>query len=84
MATKKLPKSPPVEKVVPKSPSSDNVVVDKNTKIMNGVNIWASFYRANPHRFVKDYLGIELRLFQKILIYMMNISTHFIYLAARG
>ncbi|WP_063565465.1 terminase large subunit [Paenibacillus sp. O199] len=48
------------------------------------VKLWASFYRENPHRFVLDYLGIRLKLFQFILFYMMNASTYFMYLAARG
>lgn len=56
----------------------------KSERIMNGVNIWCSFYRANPHRFAKDYLGVELKLFQQILIFMMNISNYFMYIAARG
>ncbi len=51
---------------------------------MNGVAYWAAFYRKNPQRFVKDYLNITLKLFQKILIYMMIVSTHFAYFAARG
>lgn len=60
------------------------VNVDKNQKVMNGVALWCSYYRANPHRFAKDYLGIELKLFQKILLYMMNQCTYFMYLASRG
>lgn len=57
---------------------------NKAEQIMNGVAIWASFYRANPHRFCKDYLNINLKLFQKILIHMMNLSNYFMYIAARG
>lgn len=57
---------------------------DKAERIMEGVNVWCSFYRANPQRFVKDYLNVSLKLFQKILIYMMNISTAFMYIASRG
>lgn len=57
---------------------------DKSSRVMNGVNLWCSFYRANPHRFARDYLGINLRLFQKIILAMMNISTNFIYCASRG
>ena len=60
------------------------VANDKSAKIMNGVATWCSFYRANPHRFARDYLGITLKLFQMILLYMMNVSNYFMYLAARG
>lgn len=51
---------------------------------MNAIARMTAFYRANPHRFAKDYLNIDLRLFQKILIFMMNWSTHFIFFASRG
>lgn len=51
---------------------------------MQGVAAWASFYRANPQRFVKDYLNVNLKLFQKILIYMMMFNNYFMYIAARG
>jgi len=56
----------------------------KSEKLMQGIGTWASFYRANPHRFVKEYLGINLKLFQVILIYMMNFAHYFMYLASRG
>ena len=60
------------------------VYQEKSERLMNGVAYWAAFYRKNPQRFVKDYLNITLKLFQKILIYMMIVSTHFAYFAARG
>ena len=43
-----------------------------------------SFYRENPHRFAKDYLNVNLKLFQKILIYAMMHNYFFIFIAARG
>lgn len=46
--------------------------------------LWVSFYRANPHRFATQYLGIDLHLFQMILMYMLNIVYMFMYLASRG
>jgi hypothetical protein len=61
-----------------------NENLTKSEKLMNGIGIWASFYRANPQRFVKEYLGINLKLFQQILIYMMMHFNYFMYLAARG
>lgn len=60
------------------------VANEKSDRIMRGVAKWASFYRANPHRFVKDYLNINLKLFQKILIYAMMHNNAFMYIAARG
>lgn len=56
----------------------------REQRILQGVDAWASFYRANPHRFAEDYLNVHLRLFQKILLFMMNICNFFCYIAARG
>lgn len=56
----------------------------KYDKIKRGAAKWASYYRSNPHRFAKDYLHLELRLFQKILLVMMNVSTTFVFIASRG
>lgn len=57
---------------------------EKSERIMNGVAAWTAFYRANPHRFVKDYLNINLKWFQKILIYQMVHSDKTMYVASRG
>lgn len=57
---------------------------NKTNKIMNTIASRASFYRSNPHIFCKDYLGIKLKLFQQILIYMMNYCNYFMFLACRG
>lgn len=45
---------------------------------------WVGFWRKNPQTFVKQYLGIHLFLYQKILMYMMGKSNFFMYIAARG
>lgn len=45
---------------------------------------WVGFWRRNPHRFAKDYLGVNLHLYQKILLYLMNVHDVFMYIAARG
>ena len=53
-------------------------------RLSDSVAVWCAFYRANPARFVKDYLLINLKLFQKILITMMMLSTVFVFIATRG
>ena len=45
---------------------------------------WVSYWKLNPHRFVEDYMGINLMFFQKIIIYMMNIVPNVVYIAARS
>lgn len=64
--------------------SEKEVANEKSERIMNGIAAWAGFYRENPHRFVKDYLNVNLKLFQKILLYAMMHNDFFMYLAARG
>lgn len=56
----------------------------KSERMMEGIAIWTSYYRANPHRFVRDYLGIELKLFQQILIWAMMHFHFMTYIASRG
>lgn len=57
---------------------------EKSERRMEGVAYWASFYRENPQRFVKEYLNITLKWFQKILIFMAMWCTNFMYCASRG
>lgn len=57
---------------------------DKTDRIMNGVNVWCSFYRANPHRFAHDYLNLTLDKFQQIILCMMFKYSNAVYLASRG
>ena len=64
--------------------SLQDVYQEKSERLMEGVAYWGSFYRQNPQRFVKEYLNITLKLFQKILIYMMIVSNYFMYIASRG
>lgn len=58
----------------------------KSERLMEGIGIWTSFYRANPHRFVKEYLQLEdeLKIFQQILLYAMMHNVYFAYIASRG
>lgn len=56
----------------------------KSDRMMEGIAVWTSFYRANPHRFVRDYLGIELKLFQQILLWAMMHFHFMTYIASRG
>ena len=62
----------------------NNGITDKSERLMNTIAARASFYRENPHRFAKDYLGLNLKLFQQILLVMMFFSNNLMFLAARG
>lgn len=67
-----------------KKKSLSTIFKEKSERMMEGVAYWAAFYRANPQRFAKEYLNVNLRLFQKILLYMMMQCTNFVYCASRG
>lgn len=56
----------------------------RSEKFINGIDIWTSFYRANPHRFAKDFLNLDLKIFQQVLLYVMMHFNFFVYIAARG
>lgn len=53
-------------------------------KVMEGAAHWVAFYRKNPHVFAQQYLHLDLRLFQKILLIMMNYCAIFVFIMTRG
>jgi len=53
-------------------------------RIKYGAAKYCAYHRSNPHRFVEDYLHIELRIFQKIMLVLMNMSMVFVFIGARG
>lgn len=57
---------------------------DKTEQIMNVVAERCGYYRANPQRFCEEFLNIKLKLFQKILIWVMMVYDAFYFVAARG
>lgn len=76
----------PIEQV--KKPKKQVTVNDaqqsKADRIMETIAERTSYYRANPQRFVEEFMGISLKLFQKILIYCMMHYDYFLFLASRG
>lgn len=52
--------------------------------VLQGAGIWGSFYRENVDKFAKDYLHIDLHIFQRIVLVMMFWSTTFVFIACRG
>lgn len=70
--------------VAEKKLTEQEVKQGKIDRVMNTVAERAAYYRENPHKFCSDYLNIRLKLFQKILLVMMNYSNYFMFLACRG
>ena len=60
------------------------IAMMKNSKILKGVAEWCAYYRSNPHRFAHDYLHLNLHIFQKILLVMMNWSSITVFIGSRG
>lgn len=67
-----------------KSVTNLEEVVTSNDKFMGKVKIWTSFYRKYPFMFCKDYLDLNLKLFQKLLLYLMFNFNFFLFIASRG
>ena len=57
---------------------------DKERKTMETIAWKTGYYRRNPQRYVEEVLGITLKLFQKILLWVMMNYNYIMYLAARG
>lgn len=53
-------------------------------RFLESVDVWTGFYRWNPHRLAKDYLKLNLKIFQQMLLCLMNVSNFFCWIAARG
>lgn len=66
------------------NPNKVDENLSKNERLRNGFKKWTSFFRSNPHRFAESYLGLKLKLYQKILLYLMFHVSAFMYFAARG
>lgn len=58
---------------------------EKVDKTMETIAWYCAYYRSNIHRFVNDFLGItNLKWFQKVLLWAMNMHDAFYFVAARG
>lgn len=66
------------------SKSVQQIEKEATDRVMQTVAWRCAFYRANPQRFVKDYLGVKLKWFQAIILWSMFHFNYIMYLAARG
>ena len=62
----------------------DGLSPNKRERLNEGVKIWTSFYRQNIHRFAIDYLGIQLKPFQVVLLYMIERNLKSCLITSRG
>lgn len=69
---------------MPQLKTQTEIERDKQQKIMETIAWKAGYYRANPHRYVSEVLGLSLKWFQQILLWCMMHYNFVMYLAARG
>ena len=55
-----------------------------NQENMHHVLLWNTFFRRNLHRFAKDFLGINLHIYQSIILYLMSVSQLCVIIACRA
>lgn len=55
-----------------------------NSKFTAHFILWVTFWRRNLHRFATDYLGLSLKLYQVIMLYLMGINNTFVCIASRA
>jgi hypothetical protein len=67
-----------------KRKTTKNKKTPSKNRLREGFKKWTAYYRAMPHRFAEDYLGVKLFLYQKFLLWAMNYYSFFMYIAARG
>ena len=61
----------------------------KSSRFWGNFNEWIDYWRLNIHRFVLEYMGVNVKLFQQILLYLMDSPSckkdnSFIFFASRG
>lgn len=67
------------------SKSKESQNLNKSERVQQGLDIWVGYWRANPQRFVDEYLGIRpFSAFQRILLYVMFQNNYFLWWASRG
>ncbi|MBO7461973.1 MAG: terminase family protein [Bacteroidales bacterium] len=57
----------------------------KQDRINEGLGVWTAFYRANPHRFAIDYLGMTwMTPIQQVILNVILKFTYAMIIASRG
>lgn len=56
----------------------------KSESFQKQIHIWTAYYRNNPHRFAKEFLGLDLHFFQAVLLWAMVHHNIFMFVGSRG
>lgn len=69
----------------PQKLTDKQIAMDKTSRLMNLIARRCAYYRANPSRFLEDFIpGLVLKWFQKILLWAMANFDAFYFIAARS
>ena len=70
--------------MVTKTVDRDNLSRSSRDNYIEGLHIWVAYWRCNIHRFALDFLGLKLKPFQILLLYLMHVNNFVMVIAARG
>ena len=62
----------------------EKFINEKKYKILETAAEYAGIFRANPHLFVEHFFNIQLKDFQKVLLWEMYHNDYGVYVASRG
>ena len=71
-------------RMLTKSKERSNLPLNKAERQKEGTKIWVSYYRQNIHRFAKDFLGLDLKPFQDIILYEIQDNNKTCLITSRG
>ena len=61
-----------------------NLSSNKQERLYEGTKIWCDYYRQNIHIFAKQYLGLNLKPFQDVMMYAIQDNQMSVVIASRG
>lgn len=61
-----------------------NLSSNKQERLYEGTKIWCDYYRQNIHIFAKQYLGLNLKPFQDVMMYEIQDNQMSCIIASRG
>lgn len=69
---------------ITKCEKRDNLPESREERLLQGVEIWTQFWRANPSRFFQDLSGIKLHPFQVHMFQMIETNDGSCWITTRG
>jgi len=58
--------------------------IQTTEEVEDNIIEWVTFYRRNINKFVEHYLGLNMHLYQALLLYLMNVAPMVVIVACRA